>query len=70
MPGTNDRDKVGAPRYSIEVVTVPVSDVDRALRFYVEQAGFALDVDYGPTDAFRVVQLTPRGSSCSIQLGH
>jgi catechol 2,3-dioxygenase-like lactoylglutathione lyase family enzyme len=55
---------------AVEVLTVPVSDVDRALRFYVDQAGFALDVDYAPTDdAFRVVQLTPPGSACSIQLG-
>jgi catechol 2,3-dioxygenase-like lactoylglutathione lyase family enzyme len=53
----------------VEVITLPVSDVDRALRFYVDQLGFALDVDYAPTDAFRVAQLTPPGSSCSIQLG-
>jgi catechol 2,3-dioxygenase-like lactoylglutathione lyase family enzyme len=52
------------------VITLPVSDVDQALRFYVEQVGFALDVDYAPTDAFRVVPLTPPGSSCSIQLGN
>src|SRR5262249_48285910 len=52
-----------------EVITVPVSDVDRALRFYADQVGFALDVDYAPNDAFRVVQLTPPGSACSIQLG-
>jgi catechol 2,3-dioxygenase-like lactoylglutathione lyase family enzyme len=54
---------------SIEVITLPVSDVDRALRFYVEQVGFSLDVDYSPNDAFRVVQLTPHGSGCSIQIG-
>jgi catechol 2,3-dioxygenase-like lactoylglutathione lyase family enzyme len=53
----------------VEVITLPVSDVDRALRFYVDQVGFALDVDYAPTDEFRVAQLTPPGSSCSIQLG-
>jgi catechol 2,3-dioxygenase-like lactoylglutathione lyase family enzyme len=53
----------------LEVITLPVSDVDRALRFYVDQVGFTLDIDYAPTDAFRVVQLTPPGSSCSIQLG-
>lgn len=56
--------------FSIEVITVPVSDIDRALRFYVDQAGFALDVDYRPNDAFRAVQLTPPGSSCSIQMGN
>jgi catechol 2,3-dioxygenase-like lactoylglutathione lyase family enzyme len=54
---------------SIEVITVPVADVDRAARFYVEQAGFTLDVDYAPTATFRVVQLTPPGSGCSIQVG-
>jgi catechol 2,3-dioxygenase-like lactoylglutathione lyase family enzyme len=54
--------------YRIEVVTLPVSDVDRAKRFYTEQAGFTLDVDYHPTPEFRVVQLTPPGSPCSIQL--
>jgi predicted enzyme related to lactoylglutathione lyase len=43
--------------------------VERALRFYVDQVGFALDVDYSPNHPFRVVQLTPPGSSCSIQLG-
>jgi catechol 2,3-dioxygenase-like lactoylglutathione lyase family enzyme len=57
------------PSASIEVITLPVSDVDRALRFYVDRAGFTLDVDYSPHDAFRVVQLTPPGSSCSIQIG-
>jgi catechol 2,3-dioxygenase-like lactoylglutathione lyase family enzyme len=55
--------------YKIEVVTVPVTDVDRALDFYTRQAGFALDVDYHPADGFRVVQLTPPGSSCAVQLG-
>jgi catechol 2,3-dioxygenase-like lactoylglutathione lyase family enzyme len=53
----------------LEVITLPVSDVDRALRFYVDRVGFALDVDYAPTYAFRVAQLTPPGSTCSIQLG-
>jgi catechol 2,3-dioxygenase-like lactoylglutathione lyase family enzyme len=48
---------------------LPVSDVDRALRFYVDRVGFTLDVDYAPNDAFRVVQLTPPGSGCSIQIG-
>ena len=61
---------VGNPTFSVEVITVPVSDVERALRFYVDQAGFTLDVDYSPKDAFRVVQLTPPGSSCSIQIGN
>src|SRR5262245_1892239 len=56
-------------KLSIEVITLPVSDVDRALRFYVDRVGFTLDVDCSPNDAFRVVQLTPPGSSCSIQIG-
>jgi catechol 2,3-dioxygenase-like lactoylglutathione lyase family enzyme len=59
---------VEALTFSIEVITVPVSNVDRALRFYVDQVGFTLDVDYEPNDAFRVVQLTPPGSRCSIQI--
>jgi catechol 2,3-dioxygenase-like lactoylglutathione lyase family enzyme len=56
-------------RCSVEVVIMRVSDVDRALAFYTEKAGFTLDVDYAPIDEFRVVQLTPPGSSCSIQIG-
>jgi catechol 2,3-dioxygenase-like lactoylglutathione lyase family enzyme len=56
-------------RLSVEVITLPVSNVDRALRFYVDQVGFTLDVDYSPNKTFRVVQLTPPGSSCSIQIG-
>ncbi|MEU4092899.1 VOC family protein [Streptomyces sp. NPDC026673] len=55
--------------YSLEVVMVPVTDVDRSLAFYTEQAGFSLDVDYAPSDGFRVVQLTPPGSACSVQIG-
>jgi len=55
--------------YRIEVVTLPVADVDRAARFYAGQAGFTLDVDYRPKEEFRVVQLTPPGSACSIQFG-
>jgi pimeloyl-ACP methyl ester carboxylesterase/catechol 2,3-dioxygenase-like lactoylglutathione lyase family enzyme len=53
---------------ALEVVPLPVADVDRALTFYTEQAGFTLDVDYRATPEFRVVQLTPPGSACSIQL--
>jgi len=55
--------------YLLEVVTVPVRDVDRSLAFYTEQVGFTLDVDYHPSDDFRVVQLTPPGSASSVQLG-
>ena len=55
-------------KLSVEVITLPVSDLERAVRFHVDQVGFTLDVDYAPSDAFRVVQLTPPGSSCSIQI--
>ena len=55
--------------FSIEVISLPVSDVDRAVRFYVDRVGFRIDVDYAPNDTFRLVQLTPPGSSCSIQFG-
>jgi catechol 2,3-dioxygenase-like lactoylglutathione lyase family enzyme len=60
---------VNMPTFSVEVLTLPVRDVERAVRFYVDQVGFKLDVDYSPNDVFRVVQLTPPGSSCSIQVG-
>jgi catechol 2,3-dioxygenase-like lactoylglutathione lyase family enzyme len=60
---------VEAPTFSVEVITLPVSNAERALRFYVDQVGFKLDVDYAPNHAFRVVQLTPPGSGCSIQIG-
>jgi catechol 2,3-dioxygenase-like lactoylglutathione lyase family enzyme len=53
---------------ALKVVPLPVTDSDRALAFYTEQAGFTLDVDYHPTAEFRVVQLTPPGSACSVQL--
>ena len=61
--------RTAAVKFAVEVIIFPVSDVERALRFYVDKVGFALDVDYSPNDAFRVVQLTPPGSSCSIQIG-
>jgi len=55
--------------YKLELVLVPVSDVDRAKAFYVERVGLRLDVDTSPAEGFRVVQLTPPGSSCSIAIG-
>jgi catechol 2,3-dioxygenase-like lactoylglutathione lyase family enzyme len=55
--------------FSIEVIVLPVADVERAIGFYVDQIGFVLDVDYSPTRTFRIVQLTPPGSNCSIQIG-
>ncbi|MDQ3661105.1 MAG: glyoxalase superfamily protein [Actinomycetota bacterium] len=53
----------------LELVVIPVTDVDRAKSFYVDNAGFNLDVDMSFGDDFRVVQLTPPGSSCSIGIG-
>ena len=55
--------------WKLELVPVPVSDVDRAKAFYTEKAGFNEDHDVRPTDEMRVVQLTPPGSACSIVLG-
>ena len=53
----------------LELVLLPVADVDRAKAFYVEQLGFSLDVDHQPSEEFRVVQMTPPGSACSITIG-
>jgi predicted enzyme related to lactoylglutathione lyase len=55
--------------FKLELVQVPVSDVDRARDFYAEQAGFNLDHDHTVSDELRFVQLTPPGSGCSIALG-
>src|SRR6188472_588582 len=55
--------------YKLEVVFVPVSDVDRARDFYANQVGFVLDHDHQVTDELRFVQLTPPGSACSIAIG-
>ena len=54
--------------FRLEVVPVPVSDVDRAKRFYGEQVGFNVDLDTQIADGIRLVQLTPPGSGCSIHL--
>jgi catechol 2,3-dioxygenase-like lactoylglutathione lyase family enzyme len=55
--------------WKLELVVVPVSDVDRSKHFYAEQLGFVVDVDHSPNENFRVVQLTPPGSACSISIG-
>jgi len=55
--------------WKLEVVVVPVTDVDRAKRFYSEQAGFIVDHDTQVSDEIRFVQLTPPGSACSIVIG-
>lgn len=53
----------------LEVVMLPVTDIDRAIAFYVDQVGLHLDHDVRPSETVRVVQLTPRGSGCSIVMG-
>jgi catechol 2,3-dioxygenase-like lactoylglutathione lyase family enzyme len=55
--------------WKLELVVVPVSDVDRAKTFYSEKLGFNVDVDHRAGENFRVVQLTPPGSACSITIG-
>jgi len=55
--------------YKLELVAVPVSDVDRAKAFYTEQAGFNADHDHAVNENLRFVQLTPPGSACSIAIG-
>ncbi len=55
--------------FKLELVLVPVTDVDRAKSFYVEQAGFGLDVDTKVGEDMRVVQVTPPGSACSVGFG-
>jgi len=55
--------------WKLELVSIPVTDVDRAKRFYTEKAGFHADHDHQVNDNLRFVQLTPPGSACSIALG-
>ena len=55
--------------WTLELIVVPVSDIDRAKDFYANKMGFNVDVDFSPNDDFRVVQLTPTGSACSISIG-
>ena len=55
--------------WKLEVVVVPVADVDRSLEFYAGKLGFVVDTDFRPNDDFRVVQVTPPGSACSIVFG-
>jgi catechol 2,3-dioxygenase-like lactoylglutathione lyase family enzyme len=55
--------------WKLELITVPVSDVDRAKAFYTEQVGFNADHDHTVSDDLRFVQLTPPGSACSIAIG-
>jgi predicted enzyme related to lactoylglutathione lyase len=66
--GAGMADNKAVPEMKLELVPVPVTDVDRAKAFY-EQAGFRFDVDVTPTEGMRVVQFTPPGSACSIVFG-
>jgi catechol 2,3-dioxygenase-like lactoylglutathione lyase family enzyme len=54
--------------WKLEVVVLPISDMERAKRFYAEQVGFNVDVDQQMSETFRVVQLTPPGSGCSVSM--
>jgi predicted enzyme related to lactoylglutathione lyase len=54
--------------WKLELIVVPATDLDRAKSFYIDKAGFDLLVDHSAGDDFRVVQLTPRGSACSIAI--
>ncbi len=56
-------------KMKLELVPLPVSDIDRAKAFYTDQVGFTLDLDVQPREGMRVVQLTPPGSACSIVIG-
>ena len=67
-PVENPTAAVEAGVYLLELVPVPVTDIDRAKAFYSEKAGFKVDVDVTPADGVRIVQLTPPGSYCSITL--
>jgi catechol 2,3-dioxygenase-like lactoylglutathione lyase family enzyme len=55
--------------YKLEVVVIPVSDIDAAKAFYTEKLGFGLDADTTPAPGFRVVHMTPPGSNCSVVVG-
>ena len=69
MTDNNNKNMTALPDMKLELVPVPVSDVDRSKAFYVEKVGFNLDLDVQPGNGMRVVQLTPPGSSCSIVIG-
>jgi len=68
-PSTNTATKGTIMDFKLELVSVPVTDVDRAKAFYVEQVGFNADHDHRVSDTMRFVQLTPPGSACSIAIG-
>jgi predicted enzyme related to lactoylglutathione lyase len=69
MADQNKESMPAVPEMRLELVPVPVSDVERAKAFYLEKAGFTLNVDVRPNDTMRVIQFTPPGSACSIVFG-
>ena len=69
MAENDSENATSVPDMRLELVPVPVSDVDRAKAFYIEKAGFKLEVDTRPNETMRVVQLTPPGSACTIVFG-
>ena len=64
-----ETDRKDAMDYKLELLPLPVSDVDRAKTFYNEKVGFEVDLDHSGEGGFRVVQLTPPGSACSVAVG-
>jgi catechol 2,3-dioxygenase-like lactoylglutathione lyase family enzyme len=60
--------QAGSVDYKLELVIMPVTDMDRAKSFYQDKAGFRLDVDHRAGEDFRIIQLTPPGSTCSVTL--
>ena len=69
MTANTQENLPAVPEMRLELVPVPVTDIDRAKAFYIEKAGFKLEVDVQPTETMRVVQLTPPGSACTIVFG-
>jgi predicted enzyme related to lactoylglutathione lyase len=66
----DDTNQGGTPvQMKVELIPLPVSDVDRAIAFYADRLGFTKDVDVQPSEGVRIVQLTPEGSGCSIGFG-
>jgi len=64
----NPTPPIPAGAMMLELVMLPVSDIDRSIEFYRDRAGFAVDVDVRPADGVRIVQLTPPGSYCSVTM--
>lgn len=69
MIANTQKNLPAVPDMRLELVPVPVTDIDRAKASYIEKAGFKLEVDVQPSDTMRVVQLTPPGSACTIVFG-